>query len=275
MLEREGFAAKYRIRAVDRALTILKVFRTCGPELTAAEIGTLVGLSPPTTFRMLSTLEAHGFVKQDAATRRYRLGVICLELGSQFLRACQPRSAALSVMTRLQASFGETVHLGRLDGDQIIFVEKLPGLHPIGLMASYVGARAPAHSTALGKAMLAYLPESQLAELLPFRWLPPRTERTIVDLEVLKAELTLVRERRYAIDNQENEVGVKCVAVPIFDHKGIAAALSISGPIERMDAHMQTHGMIEDLKQASVDISTEIGWGRGVDQIKVPGARAA
>ncbi len=261
---------RYHIRAVERAMVLLKAFLTNDAELSAGEISKRIELDPSTTFRMLVTLEAHGFVRQNSATGKYRLGVTCLELGSQFLKVNDVRKSAVDVMQELRNEFGETAHLGALDGDQIVYLEKLPGLHAIGLMSSRVGGRASAHATALGKVLLAYTSEDELFTRVP-RWkLIRRTEKTITDWKELQKEFARVRENGYAIDDGENELGVQCVAAPIFSHKGVTAALSISGPTERMDEHIKKHGLIEALKKATVEISTEIGWGRGVDQIGKP-----
>ena len=257
---------RYHIRAVERALFLLKTFLNNESELGAGEISKRIELDPSTTFRMLVTLEEHGFVKQDPATGKYRLGVICLELGSQFLKSNNLRDAAVNVMQNLRDQFGETVHLGVLDGDQIVYLEKLPGLHAIGLMSSRVGGHAPAHATAIGKAMLANLSEAEIRARLRGK-LQRCTEATITDWKELVKEFARIRANGYALDNQEFEMGVKCVAVPLFSHKGVAAGLSISAPAQRMDEHIQKRALIEQLKKATTQVSIEIGWGRGVDQI--------
>ena len=266
---------RYHIRAVERALFLLKTFLGNEPELSAGEISKRIELDPSTTFRMLVTLEAHGLLRQDPATGKYRLGVTCLELGSQFLKINDVRKSAVDVMQGLRDEFGETVHLGVLDGDEIVYLEKLPGLHAIGLMSSRVGGRAPAHSTAIGKVLLAHLPESDRRARFPRGRLVRRTPATITDWPAFQAECARIQENQYGIDNEENEPGVKCVAVPIFSHKGVSAALSISGPAARMDEHMNQHALIDHLKKATTQVSTEIGWGRGVDQIGVLTAPAA
>jgi IclR family KDG regulon transcriptional repressor len=255
---------RYRIRAVERALDLLKTFLGNELELSATEISKRIKLDPSTTFRMLVTLEEHDFVRQDPATGKYRLGVICLELGSQFLKNNDVRKSAVDRMQQLRDQFGETVHLGILDGNEIVYLEKVTGLHAIGLMSSRVGGRAPAHATAIGKVLLAFQPDDLH---IPHWKLMRCTETTITDWREFEKEMARVRENGYALDNQEYESGVKCVATPIFSHKGIAASLSISGPVERMEEHIKKHGLIDELKKATAQLSTESGWGRGVDQI--------
>lgn len=262
---------RYHIRAVARALLLLKTFLADDAELSASEISKRIQLDPSTTFRMLVTLEDHDFIRQDPATGKYRLGVVCLELGSQFLKRSDVRTSAVDAMRKLRDEFGETLHLGTLEGDQIVYLEKVTGSHAIGLMSSRVGGRAPAHATAIGKVMLAFLPDADLGNRFPSQRLTRYTPTTITDLKELEKEIARVRANMHAIDNQEFEPGVKCVAAPVFSHKGIAAALSISGPAERMEEHIRKHRLVQSLQNAVSEISTEMGWGRGVDQMRNPG----
>lgn len=258
---------RYRIRAVERALILLKTFLGPKTDLGAAEISKRVALDPSTTFRMLVTLEEHGFVKQDPASGKYRLGASCLELGSQFLKSNDVRRSAFDVMLRLRERFGETVHLGILDGHEIVYLEKVAGSHAIGLMSSRVGGRAPAHATAIGKALLAFS-VTENSDIAGAKWkLTHATPNTITSWKELTKTLGEIREEGYALDNQEYELGVRCVAVPIFSHKGVTAALSISGPIERMDENIKKRGLVEELKMAGSEVSAEMGWGRGVEHV--------
>jgi IclR family acetate operon transcriptional repressor len=250
---------RYRIRAVERALSLLRVFLEHDGDLSATEISKHINLDLSTAFRMLVTLQAQGFVEQDPTTGKYHLGVTCLELGSRFLRSNDIRKRALEAMDALRNEFGETVHLTVLDRNEVVYLEKVAGLHPIGFMSSRVGGRAPAYCTGVGKALLAYLPDEELRARYPSPTLTRYTDTTITDVEMLRAELARVRVRGYAVYQEEHEIGVKCVAVPIFDHKGVAAAMSVSGPVERMDQHMTEGGIIEKLQQAAAEISARMG----------------
>ncbi len=154
---------RYRIRSVERALSILQLLAAEKGELSASEISRKLGLPQSTAFRLLVTLAASGFVEQNPDNDRYRLGVSCLALGSTFLANSDLRQRAIPYLERLRDETGETVHLGILDGYDIVYLDKLPGLHPIGLMSSKVGAHAPSYCTGLGKALLAFLPEEQIS----------------------------------------------------------------------------------------------------------------
>ena len=259
---------KYQVRSVQRALTLLRTFLVHDGEVSAAELSKATGLDPSTVFRLLATLEAQGFVETNHGAAKYRPGVVLLELGSRFLKNNDIRSRSIESLERLRDEFGETVHLTILDGNEVVYLEKLAGLHPIGFMSSRVGDRNPAHCTGVGKALLAYLTDEELAQRYPEGRLKRYTNQTITDLDELRAELARVRSRGYAIDLEEHEVGVKCVAVPTFDHKKTAAAVSVSGPVDRMDEHIASENLISTLMELSARISEQMGWGRGVDQLQ-------
>jgi len=261
---------KYNVRAVQRALALLRAFLSHDGGMTAAELGKQIELGPSTVFRLLVTLESQGFAEQDPATGKYRPGVSCLELGSRFLKNNDLRSRAIAGLEELRNEFGETVHLTILQGNEVVYLEKLAGLHPIGFMSSRVGDRAPAHCTRVGKALLAHLTDEELLALYPTGKLTRHTEHTITDMDSLRAALAQVREQGFAIDQEEHELGVKCVAVPTFNHLGIVAAMSLSGPVERMDYHISHEGLIERIQRAAMEVSTQSGWGRGVDQLDAP-----
>jgi DNA-binding IclR family transcriptional regulator len=120
----------------------------------------------------------------------------------------------------------------------------------------------------VGKALLAYIPEEELGRRYPHGRLKRYTDQTITDLNDLRADLNRVRKQGYAVDREEHEVGVKCVAAPTFDHKGIAAAVSVSGPTNRMDDHIANDDLINTLMEVAAQISEQMGWGRGVDQLQ-------
>jgi IclR family acetate operon transcriptional repressor len=259
---------KYQVRSVQRALTLLRAFLAHEGELSAAELSKATGLDPSTVFRLLATLEAQGFVETNHGAAKYRPGVVLLELGSRFLKNNDIRTRAIESLEFLRDEFGETVHLTILDGNEVVYLEKLAGLHPIGFMSSRVGDRNPAHCTGVGKALLAFLTDEELARRYPDGRLERFTEQTITDLDELRAELARVRSRGYAVDLQEHELGVKCVAVPAFDHKKTAAAVSVSGPVDRMDEHIANENLIGTLIEVTARISEQMGWGRGVDQLQ-------
>jgi DNA-binding IclR family transcriptional regulator len=252
--------ARYNIRALDRAISILSLLSDGTPR-TPAEISDRLGLSPSTTFRMVSTLAYYRFVQRDIKTNQYQLGLACLELAQAYVASDDVRRVALPYLETLRNETKETIHLAVLDKMEIVYLEKLPGLHAIGMMSSRIGGRAPAFCTGVGKILLAYKDQDKVREYYSSNALFPFTNTTIVDLERLMNELSDIRQQGFAYDYGEHESEVRCVAAPIFDLNGqVEAAISISGPSIRMDPLEENHLMITKAKQTALNISRQLGY---------------
>ena len=253
---------KYVIQSVEKALKLLKVFTDSKPDFSLMEISNLIGLNPSSTYRLLVTLEESDYVEQNPQTGRYHLGLASLRLASGFQEQNDLRKVALPIMQRLRDTYKETVHLARLVGSEVIYLEKLVALLPIGIIGVPPGGRAPAYCTALGKVMLAYQPEEEVRRRYQAIGLETFTPYTIHTVEQLLSELATIRCQGYAFDNQETNLGVRCVAVPIHNgsHTTIAA-MSISGPMERIDVLVNQRGVIEALLSASRQISERLAMG--------------
>jgi len=257
-----GNSTRYHIRAVDRALDLLTAFSTLEPELTLSELASRLGLSKSTTYRLLVTLESRGYVERNDQTAGYSLGVACLDLGNVFLSQVDLRARALPFMEDLRKECKETVHLGILDANrmEVIYLEKLEGLLPVVMTGSRVGARVPAHCTALGKCMLGQLPEGVVRDFYAREGLRPYTPNSVVDLDDLLRELVETGQRGFAIDHVEHELGVKCVAAPIWNHeKSIVGAISVSGPANRMTKKrcLELGSLVRD---ATLKVSRTMGY---------------
>jgi len=251
---------RYIIQSITRALELLEVFSIEEPELNLTDISRRLDLNPSTTFRVLVTLHARGYVEQNPDNRKYRLGAACLGLGGVFLSQSDIRTQALLVLRNLRDDCKETVHLGVLAGPEVVYLEKLDPLQPIGFMGSRIGGRVPAHCTALGKAMLAYKTEAEVRQLYAGPDLPRLTPNTITDLEELLCELGRIRRCGYALDDEENEPGVTCVAVPVRDYAQNAVnAISVSGPTARIGHAIVEQGLIARVKEAGQAISSRLG----------------
>lgn len=261
---------RYHIRSVERALSILQLFMTTEDELSASEISRLLHLPQSTAFRLLVTLVASGFAEQNHENDKYRLGVSCLAVGSAFLTNSDLRQRAIPHLEQLRDKTGETVHLGVLDGFEVVYLDKLPGIHPIGLMSSKVGTHAPAHCTGLGKALLAFLPEAEIEGYIQQALLERYTANTITDPVELLLELSKIYESGYSIDNQEHENGVACIAAPIFDHRGLAGAISVAGPAERITAEAARNRLAQLVMQTASEISAQLGATEIASQRAVP-----
>lgn len=251
---------RYNIRVLDRAIRLLSLLSD-GKSRTSNEIAESIGLSPSTTFRLLATLVHYNYVKRDEQTNQYRLGLACLELARAYQDSNDLRKVAMPVLEALRDDVKETVHLAVLDQMEIVYLEKLFGLHAIGLMSSRVGGRAPAYCTGVGKVLLAYQKPDQVRAYYERQGLHQFTETTICDVEALMQHLQEVRRRGYAFDVGEHEHEVRCIAAPIFDVTGQAvAALSISGPSMRLDPLEKNLETIQKAKQAALSISRQLGY---------------
>ncbi|MEW5961623.1 MAG: IclR family transcriptional regulator, partial [Chloroflexota bacterium] len=250
---------RYNIRAVDRGIRVLSVLSDGKPR-TLTELSEEIALNSSTTFRLLATLAYHHYVEREGQTGVYRLGLACLELARAYLVGNDLRQAALPQLEKLRDDSTETVHLGVLDKMEVVYLEKLHGLHAVGLMTSRVGGRSPAYCTGLGKALLAYTDLEKVREYFGQTGLHRYTDTTIQTAVELVEHLKQVRRQGYAFDQGEHETEVRCIAAPIFDLKGqVVAALSVSGPAGRLDPLEAKQDLIDRALQAAQAISARLG----------------
>jgi IclR family acetate operon transcriptional repressor len=251
---------RYRIRVLDRAFRLLGLLSDGNPR-TLTAISQDLGMSNSTVFRLLATLEEHGFVQRDGNTGKYRLGLSCLELSRAYYDGNDIRRNALPELEALRDRTSETVHLGVMDNMEVVYLEKLHGHHAIGLMTSRVGGRAPAYCTGLGKAILAHISPEEVRAYYLQRGLKSFTERTIKSVDDLLEHLEEVRRQGYAFDRGEHEHEVRCVAAPIFDISGKpVAAISVSGPAARLEPIDRQQEIIRMTVEAARTISRRLGY---------------
>lgn len=247
------------IGSVQRALDILELFDAQTPELGTTEIATATGLHKSTVAGLIYTLEAKGYLNQNPTTRKYRLGLKLVERASIMLSHVEIRQVALPHLQALRDEFDETVNLAILDGADVVYVERLLSKRGLG-MRSEVGKRMLAHSTALGKAILSCWPVEQVKNFIKQYGLPAVTPNTITDPERLLCELDRTREQGYAMDDEENEPGGRCVAAPVFDHTGqVVAAVSLSAPSPRLPLS-QVPSVGLRVKETAKAISRSLGY---------------
>ncbi len=224
---------RYRIAAVDRAVAILETF-TDGRALTQAEISRAAGLSEATTLRYLSTLNRNGLVERDAHSGRYALGLRLFQLGERAL-GTDVRHAALPVMRELSERFHETVNLGVRNANNLVLIEAVESTQPIRRGAN-IGDLDAWHGSALGKAILAALPDAEAREIVDRAKWARRTSRTHTTWRALHQDLIEIRERGYAVDDEEGEDGLRCVGAAVHDRHGRPHyAVSVSGPVNRIN----------------------------------------
>jgi IclR family KDG regulon transcriptional repressor len=245
--------------SVKRAIRILEYLATVDGPRDLAVISRELGMNKSTVYRFLSTLEEEGYVHQDALSNQYSLGSKVTWLAANFLAKIDVRSLARPFLEELARVTGETVHVGILDQDEVIYIDKIDGNQAVH-MASQVGAHVPVHTTAMGKVLLSGRPETYWQRYVDAVGLYPRTPFTIVEQEGFFAELRRVRANSYAIDNLENEEGIRCLAAAIFEAGGEArAAISISGWTLSMTPE-RTDDLAPVLLKTAASISQRLGF---------------
>jgi IclR family acetate operon transcriptional repressor len=243
-------------KALVKGITALNALAAEPNGLSLVEVAHAADLPKATAHRLLATLASAGLVRA-LGDGRYGLGSHCLALGQAFLHSIDVRTEAIPEMRKLVEETGETCHLGILSNDHIVYIEKFDSPHPIR-MYSRVGATNPASTTSLGKAILAFSPADEVDGVFA-AGIPQRTPATVTDPSEARAQLAAIRTRGYAIDDLENEEGIRCVAAPLLDHQGLpAAGISISGP-----EHRVTRERVESLGAAVIATAERISRGLG------------
>lgn len=233
---RTSLAKGERVRSVERALDVLESVGAAG-EQGVSEVAVRTGLVPSTAHRIMSTLTQRGYLSQDVVSGRYRLGASVLGLARTLdLRTSDLRAAARSHLRQIREATGESANLVVLDGRQVVYVDQVEGSHSVRMFTE-IGSTALAHTTGSGKAILAEMSVDELARLYgpgqePFE---QPTARTLSTAAALEADLERIRRRGYALDSEEHEVGVSCVAAAVLGLSGTpVGAISVSGPTSRI-----------------------------------------
>lgn len=231
-----GTARDGLVGALLHGLAVLDMFDRDRPVVAVAEMARQLGVHRSTASRLAATLAAAGYLEQAGELGRYRLAAKLAVLGELAANDSELRRAALPYVRDLVQELGETGHLGVLDGAETVTVEVVDGWQTLR-MHSWVGKRAPAHCSSMGKALLAGLTPAEFKARYPDNELAPRTAASITTRTRLEQALDHVRARGYAEDREELELHLCCVAAPVFDRSGqVAASISVSGPASRITA---------------------------------------
>ncbi len=245
------------IGSVIKAIEILFLF-TQKHEMSLTEITEKFGMKKSSAYKYLNTLERLKLIEKDPTTKKYRLGIKILELSGVVLENLELRRVAKPFLEELARKCNETIHLMVERDGEGVYIEKIDSPRTIR-MYSQIGKRLPLHTGAVGKSLLAHMPEEKVNEIIS-KPLIKFTENTLTDPEKLKEELRKIREKGYAIDNEEVEIGLKCVGAPIRNHMGkVIASISISGPSTRfMPDKMEEY--IKLIKEYAMKISRALGY---------------
>lgn len=247
------------MQAVEKALELLGTFNQDERRLSLAELAERAGIPRPTAFRLLSTLETQGFVGREGTD--YRLGFRCFVLGNVVKADLMIEREGLPFLESLRDVTGETTQLGVLDDWQVVYIARVYSHLPVAYMRSRAGAVLPAYCTGLGKALLAELPPDDVERWCRTQNFRRLTATTLASSEELLAELARTRERGYALDREERELGVTCIAAAIRNDAGEGiAAISAAGPKERMPQQLEGSEMASQVVAAAAGISVRMGY---------------
>lgn len=232
----------YQIASLEKGIKILELLAEHG-ELSVTETARLMNTNRAGSHRFISTLKDLGYVEKNNSNNKYQPTLKTMTLAMKVANRFEIRRMAKPYMHKLSMLYKETINLGLLKNSEIIHLDKIDSLEVLR-MDSALGDKAPAYCTGLGKSILAFLPEHELEHYLETVEFQPLAPNTITDKKDFLKELSRVRQNRYAVDDEEMTIGLRCIAAPIFDHNRYPAySISISGPSMRL-----THRAVEEIK---------------------------
>lgn len=239
------------VRSAARALEVLEHLARADDARSLAELDKELPIPKSTLHGLLWTLVSRGWVEVDEPSGRFRIGLQALLVGRGYLETDAVVAIAGAALDQLAADTGETIHIGRLDGTSIVYLDKRESIHPLRLFSA-IGRRLPAFTTALGKSILAQLPEEEVPRHLP-EPLPRQTPHTIIDIDELMSDLEATRERGFAIDDQESTEGIRGFAVVVRASEPPHDAISCAVPLSRLDDRREAE-VVASLREAATTI---------------------
>jgi IclR family transcriptional regulator, KDG regulon repressor len=258
-----GSRPKNLVQTIERMSSIFDALGQNSQGMSVKNLSEKVNLPMGTTHRLLTSLAYFGFVTQDLVSKQYHLGFKLVDLGNALLDQIDLRTVARPYLLNLTQKANEAVHLVVLDQKEALYLDRVEtdenrrGLQ----MASKVGMRVSAHSSGVGKVLLAAFSEKELNDFIKAKGLPRRTEKTITTADQLKSHLEMVRNQGYAIDDEEDHLGTRCVAAPIRNELGhVIAAISISGPTIRITRKKVLDTFKDQVMDAALEISRQLGF---------------
>lgn len=244
------------VPAIRRTVALLDLLAQSSRSLSLSEISRRLVLPKSSVHRILATLEEQEFVHRNRDTDRFSLGVRLMALSKAALEGAELREQAMPPLLRLQQDTGLTVHMAIRQHKQAVLIAKL---EPLGqpTVGTWIGRAMDLNSTAAGKALIAYLPDAEVARLFSSRAFVRHNHCTIVGMAHLHRELAAVRECGYALDNEEDELGVRCVGAPVFQGRRVVAAISVAGFLDQVEEN-RIGSIASRVKQAAVLISAQL-----------------
>lgn len=254
--ETEDRSERYTIQSIDKALDLIELLAE-RDSLSLIELTELLNQPKSSTYRIVLTLENRGFISRSDEDGKYCLGYKQLFITRNMLERNNLRKAAIQEMRKLSEQFGDTINLGVLVDQYIMYVEIIESTHALR-MTDVVGSKSPLHATAMGKAIAAHMPGDAVRSLLDLG-MERYTEQTIITQEQFMEALVKVKRQGYAIDDQEIVEGARCIAAPVFGMFGhVRGAISVSGPMHRYAEEEIPH-IAREVVSAAAAISLKMG----------------
>ena len=248
--------------AITRLFQIIEFLANSDDWVSLRTIARDLNINTASVFRTLNTLKELGYVRQHPQDSKYQLTLKIAGISAMVLENVQLRQIAHPFLEQLTTITNETTHLAVIDGNEFIYIDKVDNTQAMR-MRSRVGQRGLLHSTAVGKSFLAHCPKTELSQILDNIKFQALTKNTIIDKEKFQEHLIQIKQHGYAIDDEENEIGIRCIGAPIYDHAGrLAGALSISGWTISMTLE-RIPQLAQELISTCQKISNELGFSRG------------
>ena len=252
---------KNPVQSAERIFQVLEMLADHG-EMGLMEISTALGLHKSTVHRLLMSLVYMGYAKQDEVSQKYMLSYKIVSMAGKMLDRMDILQVAKPYMERLSDISGETVHLVQREGNNILYIYKIEAKIGTIRMVSHVGMVHPMYCSGVGKAIMAELPESEVKQIWNESIIEKKTEHTITDYDDMLSVLKEAKKNGYALDDEENEEGVRCIAASLRDyHNEVKYAFSISGPTSRMTRE-RVEELSVDVRKVQEELSMELGWYR-------------
>ena len=248
------------VPAVERALSIMELLGFVGHGLTLPELSRRLELPKSSAYCLLLTLERRGYLHRNEENNRYMFGRKLFGLANTSLAGLRLRAQAAPKLRELARETRLTVHMAILEQGEAVLVEKIEPPTLIRL-ATWVGKRMDLHATAIGKALLAYLPEDEVERLIRKHGLPRYNDNTITAFSKLREELVRIRALGYSAENQEGEIGFRCIGAPVLDQAGkLASAISVAGPTTQVTDENFSF-LVDMVKRTAAELSEVFGFG--------------
>ena len=248
------------IKSIEKCFVILDCMESADSLLNLEDIVRETGYKKTTCFRLLKTMRKLGIVESAPVGKKYQFGHRIISIGSAALKKMNLRESALPILKQLRDETGETVNLTILSGSNVLFIERVMSDYLVNVNIN-IGDRLPVYYSSMGKAILSFLPETHIAEILSQLRFEPKTDRTIVSEAALMQEIIKIRRKGFAINDEELEMGLRTVAAPVFNYKGEAfAAINIAWLTARRPSRKTFANFAQKVVAAASQISSLMGY---------------